>query len=146
MIENWDLSKGVRLSPGPRIRPLLHLLLLIYFAFFPTRTASFDMQISDMSTMPKFIPNKGVPAYGKASSDASEPYKPQRTASADLGLENDQDNDSVPSINIARHDLSLITISEPFPQFKIKAATRYISKNIGKWKISQEPKIPSIRI
>jgi hypothetical protein len=37
------------------------------------------------------------------------------------------------------HDLNLITISEPFVLFKIKAATNYISKNVGKWKIRSFP-------
>lgn len=82
----------------------------------------------------KFIPTKS--AYIKASSNASEPYK---TPSANLGLEIDHDNNFVPSINI-RHDLSLITIPEPVPWYKIKGATNYISKNIGKWKISSFPR------
>jgi hypothetical protein len=38
------------------------------------------------------------------------------------------------------YDLNLIIISEPFVQFKIKAATNYISKNIGKWKIRSFPR------
>jgi hypothetical protein len=83
--------------------------------------------------------NKRACVNGKASGDAVEPLKSQETT-FDLGLETDQDNDTIPSIHKLGYGLSLTTISVPFTQFKIKAAINYISKSVRKWRINSFPR------
>jgi hypothetical protein len=87
-------------------------------------------------------PTKGIAPdetlYKKAPDTACEPYKHREgVIVASNELENVHESDLVFSSNTMKHGLSLI--SEPLVEFRIKAATNYMSKNIGKWKVRSFP-------